>query len=229
MEWHALHRILDLVTLHVGAHIRDGRHLREGERAEFGSPQEIENFFSGKKGQDIPDDYFEKFQRMCTTINRWIRQCHVDSEKWSGRWQYKAMVTHVIYVKLRCGHKMVEIEKVMVRPCAEQCGFWKRLLNSIRKEIQEYPNLDFFTIAMPYETNFAILGNLGFEPSENGDMIIRGSILKQVTSWEPTKNHPSAAELNDPNFVNRKLKHDYVVSEDELEPEVEVESEEGTT
>jgi len=226
MEWHALHRILDLVTLHVGAPIRRGRKYREWEKKYFGDPETTEKYFASKAGgENIPPNYIEKFTRMCTRINEWIRNIHANDTQWTRKhWNTKKWVCDVVFVELQCGYKQVEILKVMVRPCAEQCGFWKRFLNAIRKEIQEYENLECFTIATPYETNWAILGYLGFEPTDIGDMSIKGSDLKRVRPWEPTQDLPTAEQLNDPAFVNRDLRHNYSKSSGDEATDEEVES-----
>jgi|LauGreDrversion4_2_1035121.scaffolds.fasta_scaffold185976_2 hypothetical protein len=227
MEWRALDQILDYMIVHVGAPVRRYRKFRQDERETFKSPKKVEAKFAKKFGKTIPDDYFEKFQSLCDDMIKFVKTCHQDSDVWKTQLQFKYFTTDIIHLRLRCSRTNVQIYYVVVRPCAEQCGFWKRVLHSIRTEIQEYSDLKSFVIQQPLTNNMKILEKMGFTATQEKDMMIDGKDLKQLPSWEVTAAPPTAAQLNDPVFVNRDLKveHDQSSGPEEESSDAESENE----
>jgi hypothetical protein len=209
MEWHALNQLLDLVTLHVDAPIREGRRYTATEIVGYTSPEKVEEQFVKKYTPIIPENYFEKFEELCRNINYFIGLLHDNPFTWKTKqvWYKRTYSCAIIKVNLQAGFGQVQITDILVRPCAEQCGFWKRLLNSIRQKIQDWQDLEALTVVLPLENNRNILSHLGFrEVPMSSDMYVRGADLKRLPSWEPTQPQPTAAQLNDPDFVNRDLK-----------------------
>jgi hypothetical protein len=235
MEWHTLDHLLDLITLHVDAPIREGRKYTASEIVGYKSPEKVEEQFANLYTSIIPDDYFAKFEEMCRNINYFVSLLHDNSFTWKEKrmWYKRTYSCPIIRVNLQVGFGQVQITGVVVRPCAEQCGFWKRLLNSIRQKIQDWTNLDrgrdleFLTVVLSLKNNQNILEHLGFRMLPgSSDMSIRGVDLKRLPSWEPTDDPPSAAQLNDPAFVNRDLKVKPLQSDDTVS-QVKKKREEG--
>jgi hypothetical protein len=201
--WHRLNRILDHALSHVDAHIRNGRTYDYLERIYYISPQHVEQEFTGEFGATISDDYFSKVEEVESRIVRFLNDCHNNQHIFtSGRMKIAEFRTEVIKLELACKRRCFYIQSVVVRPCAERCGFYKRMLHCILTTIKGFTDLDRFIVQQSAETNIEILTRMGFDRNEN-DMLLTRQQLENYPIWEVNRDPPTAAELNSEEFVNR--------------------------
>lgn len=175
------------------------REYEEHMKNVFDSAEKQESLFTDVYGSRIPDDYYQQFVVMLQRIRTWIEN------RLSGIGPEDIQFSCPIlkFELLDCFTNTKENEEktlglmmVVVRPCAERNGFYKKLLWSLRNEV-EHHNLSSLFIYKPMGINVDILKSLGFT-DRIYYMEMDNTTLKNVTEkrWNIRNVFPTAETLN---------------------------------
>lgn len=213
------------------APVPDGRHYTDSERnaLEF-DPAMAELRFQNeyKQSEWIPDNYLDCFEDMLGSFVQWTAE--VNCRKSRGRREWQQFTCPIVHMEFYADAKKKLIMRscVLMRPCAENLGFYKLIMWVMRYSIIRF---DFQTLRLEnvLETNLQILQGMGFRAVldpiyEFTNCELNHDELRRITQSDWRLNgvldvsktvedskffyhsmFPSGNQLNDQKFVNDKF------------------------
>jgi len=185
------------------------KHKRYHQKTEktFGNPEGSEkNFAARLKSSAVPEDYLEEYQGTLDALAAWAEDRRIDKEKVddmsffeSGSLVNCNADTHIMIVKVGFyGNsdgtgKEIDLNEIIIRPCAEGHGFYKILLYHLIQLAKRNPKVTEFRVARCYPENEQILLHYGFTLEEHydshRDYFMLSSDMEKVTyeSWNMGK------------------------------------------
>ena len=187
----------------------------------FGNPEGSEkNFAARLNSSAVPEDYLEEYQGTLDALAAWAEDRRIDKEKVDDLNFFESAGllncnadTHIMIVKVGFyGNsdgtgKEINLNEIIIRPCAEGHGFYKILLYHLIQLAKRNPKVTEFRVARCYPENEQILLHYGFTLEEHydshRDYFMLSSDMEKVTyeSWNMGKlllpeETPGAVRVN---------------------------------
>jgi len=187
----------------------------------FGNPEGSEkNFAARLNSSAVPEDYLEEYQGTLDALAAWAEDRRIDKEKVDDLNFFESAGllncnadTHIMIVKVGFyGNsdgtgKEIDLNEIIIRPCAEGHGFYKILLYHLIQLAKRNPKVTEFRVARCYPENEQILLHYGFTLEEHydshRDYFMLSSDMEKVTyeSWNMGKlllpeETPGAVRVN---------------------------------
>ena len=206
-----LHTRIGRLESQLAAPIPKDKEYTEEEQSLFTSLSYQEKQFAEDFGEDIPENYMIVMNDLFDSAHHWVSEARNGTGSSKKLIHDKTFKSHMIEFSLGMlrHESCLFLTKIVIRPCAEGCGFYRLLLWKLRNIVIEL-DLERLEIASILSHNRQILKRLGFEivPRDNGknfDAVLSRNELKKITkiAWNIPESFPSSAQLNDENFVNR--------------------------
>jgi hypothetical protein len=214
---------------HGGAPVPEERTYTETETFALEStPHQTELKFQERYHQSewIPENYLNQFEAMLHSIVEWIGQTVKKNRK-----EYREFKCPIMYISFISEPPKGAIKMlcVLVRPCAENLGFYKLVLWALRYSVIVY-KFKLFKLENVLESNLKILEGMGFRAVWDADMEYTNCLIDDRElmtcsreKWrlsrvlDPEKNvdddqffyynvFPTALELNDQKYVDEKYR-----------------------
>ena len=187
----------------------------------FGNPEGSEkNFAARLNSSAVPEDYLEEYQGTLDALAAWAEDRRIDKEKVDDLNFFESAGllncnadTHIMIVKVGFyGNsdgtgKEINLNEIIIRPCAEGHGFYKILLYHLIQLAKRNPKVTEFRVVKCYPENEQILLHYGFTLEEHydsyRDYFMLSSDMEKVTyeSWNMGKlllpeDTPGAVRVN---------------------------------
>lgn len=169
------------------------KNKRYHERTEkaFGNSEGSERNFAARMGSSaIPEDYLDEFQRTLDELVKWAEDRRVDREKVDDMNFFESAPlinwkadTHIMLIKVAIHNnsdvsgKEINLNEIVIRPCAEGHGFYKILLYHLIQLAKHNPKVTEFRVVCCYPENEQILLHYGFTFDEQ--ILIDNGIAKE--------------------------------------------------
>ena len=199
------------------------KHKKYHEKTEktFGNPEGSEkNFAARLNSSAVPEGYLAEYQGTLDALAAWAEARRIDKEKVddlnffeSAGLLNSSADTHIMIVKVGFyGNsdgtgKEINLNEIIIRPCAEGHGFYKILLYHLIQLAKRNPKVTEFRVVKCYPENEQILLHYGFTLEEHydsyRDYFMLSSDMEKVTyeSWNMGKlllpeDTPGAVRVN---------------------------------
>lgn len=149
---------------------------------------QLEKYFRKNYGSLVPEGYVQQFTSMLDNLALWITRAKLING------EQTEFVCPIMKGILRIEGHTLNLMLIEIRPCAEGRGFYKRILEALRKACVNN-GIMYLRVPAAFERNSQILRHLGFTNYHGNHWHMNIETLRQE-NWDTGKPYPSAAELN---------------------------------